>query len=425
MISMYMNKEQTFLPTLIAFAFIVLFLYLPSYIGLFTIIVSLVGIVISRTPLLLFLSFLTFSLGIAFDYYIRVSPYFYFYSKNGVTAEFLCLISGLLFTLFFYYDRYTESQGIGYVKINVVFPKISRLYFWPLVLTVLFVSYFILNNTSSLLSGDFDAYDLQKYPFLEYMGMVLAFLLLSAMRNGKFCVFIAYIVGGGYVLLCVLTSYRMVAIISALSIIFVFQSNKRVNKIPLTIVWLFSYVILTFISYFRIGIFEVNFENILGYQNGQLDNTFTGVIETALIYTGMYTTQGIEKILAHLIGTILPIPNSLIPDSLLYIVEANRLYYMPGGGILAGFVIYFNYIFLIPFLIYVNYATKKAKVNKIAAVMSLILFSTITRWWLYGPFVIFKFFGAFLLLYGINCILLNCDLLVLRNVLRKRRDVRL
>jgi hypothetical protein len=408
-LQVHLDKKQTILPMAAALTLLLVYICTPTYIGLLTIIFSLAGIVLSRTPLFLFLSFLTFSLGVAFDYYIRVSPYFYFYLKNGVSVEYLCFVSGLLYSFFLYFDRYTESPSLRYVSIDVNFPKVSRYYYCPLLLLVLFVSNFIINNTSNLLSGDFDAYDLQKYPLLEYMGIILAFLILSAKRNGKFYLYTAYVVGSGFIFLCLITSYRMVAIISALSMIFVSQNKKRINKVPLALVWLFSYVILTFISYFRIGIFDVNLENILGYQNGHLDNTFTGVIETALIYTGMYSKLGFDQVFAHLIGTILPLPNSLIPDSMLYIVEANRRYNMPGGGALAGFVIYFSYFLLIPFLSYVRFATKHANKNRFAAVMCLILFSTITRWWLYGPFVIFKFFGAFLILYGLNHVLLSCE----------------
>jgi len=371
-----------------------------DYGGLFGCLASVVGIALSRTIVYLFLSFINFSLSIAFDNFLRVDPVFYFYDGTGVTVGYLCLISTLLYCVIGMLDM-TRKQGRGGLLVDFKFPDVSAGIFWPFAVVIIGIAVFVFQNESFVLSTKYDAYELQKYPFLEYVGLVIAFMLQAA-KGSRLRFSVGLCVALFYVAICLATSYRMVAIICSLATFMVICNGRKVGKPVLVGCWLGAYVGLTYISYWRVGIFEVSLENIFGYVNGRMDNTFTGVIETALIYTSIAKSHGILQNLGYLIGAILPVPNSLIPDSMLYIVDAMQRSKFPGGGALAGFVIYFRYLYVIPYIWFLYVAFRRSHLGGVASGMYLILFITVTRWWLYGPYVIFKFLGVLLLIMLVN-----------------------
>lgn len=371
-----------------------------DYGGLFGCLASIVGIILSRTILYLFLSFINFSLSIAFDNFLRVDPVFYFYDGTGVTVGYLCLVSTVLFCIIGIIDMTRKGAAKG-LLIDFKFPAVSAGIFWPFALATLAAAGFVYQNENFVLSAKYDAYELQKYPFLEYFGLVIAFMLQAAVGSR-----LRRAVGLGatavYILVCLATSYRMVAIICLLAAFMTLFNGRRIGKPVLVAFWLTAYVGLTYISYWRVGIFDVTLANVLGYVNGRLDNTFTGVIETSLIYTSIAKGQGSIENFGYLVGALLPVPNSLIPDSMLYIVDALAKARFPGGGSLAGFIIYFNYFYAIPYLAFIYVAFRRSHLGGVAAGMYLILFITVTRWWLYGPYVIFKFLGVLLLIMLVN-----------------------
>nr|WP_313124295.1 hypothetical protein [Stenotrophomonas geniculata] len=371
-----------------------------DYGGLFGCFASIVGIALSRTIVYLFLSFINFSLSIAFDNFLRVDPVFYFYDGTGVSVGYLCLISTLLYCAIGMMDMTRRGSGRG-LLVDFKFPEVSAGIFWPFAFVILGIAGFVFQSESFVLSTKYDAYELQKYPFLEYVGLLIAFMLQAARgsrlrRTFGLCVALIYIA------VCLATSYRMVAIICSLATFMVICNGRKVGKPLLVGCWLGAYVGLTYISYWRIGIFDVSMENIFGYVDGRMDNTFTGVIETALIYTSIARSQGVIENIGYLVGALLPVPNSLIPDSMLYIVDAMQRSKFPGGGALAGFVIYFRYLYVVPYLWFIYIAFKRSHLGGIASGMYLILFITVTRWWLYGPYVIFKFLGVLLLIMMVN-----------------------
>lgn len=371
-----------------------------DYGGLFGCFASIVGIALSRTIVYLFLSFINFSLSIAFDNFLRVDPVFFFYDGTGVSVGYLCLISTLLYCAVGIFDMTRKGSGRG-LLVDFKFPEVSAGIFWPFALATLVAAGFVYQNESFVLSSKYDAYELQKYPFLEYFGLVIAFMMQASVGS-RFRRVVGLIVAAIYILVCLATSYRMVAIICMLAAFMTYFNGRRIGKPLLVACWLGAYVGLTYISYWRIGIFDVTVENIFGYVNGRLDNTFTGVIETSLIYTAIAKGQGVLENFGYLVGALLPVPNSLIPDGMLYIVDAMEKARFPGGGSLAGFVIYFNYFYIIPYFAFIYIAFKRSHLGGIASGMYLIVFITVTRWWLYGPYVIFKFLGVLLLIMVVN-----------------------
>ena len=406
------RKLIKLLTSLIAIAFcMAIYLVAPTYLGIATIGISALCMVKTKNLLCLLLSCLNISTGVAFDYFLRAKLHTYtFYFNNGISGELLCLVSIITFIAITTMASFYEPDIKSGVTIPAILPKFSSFLYIPCVLLILGCITFIISSEKSVFSQTFDAYELQKYPFLEYIGLIVMFAVGSA-NGGKKKEFIAYIVSAIFILTCLITSYRMVAIVTTLALIFMRYNNKIISKKFVITAWLSSYVVLTAISYLRLGIFDISPENVLGYVNGRLDNTFTGVIETALIYSGVAAKQDITTNLLHLIGTIAPLPNSLLPTAMLYIENVHEVHSgkIPGGGLLAGFFVYFNYLLVGPVFVFLYLAFKKSKSSRICGALYFIAFICIARWWLYGPFVFFKFTGVFLGIYLANLIALNVE----------------
>jgi hypothetical protein len=365
-----------------------------NYGGLWGCVVSAFGIYLSRTIIFLVLSFANVSLSVAFDNFLRVDPYFYFYTGSPGDVNFLSLASLLLFIAIGMMDATRRPLRPNAPLIDFKFPEVSPLLFWPFAILTVGASFFILMNENLVLQSGFDADDLKKYTFLEYISLVIVFMIQSVTRGGKFKLRLAYLIAAFFVLAMVATSYRMVGIISTLAAVAIVFNGRKINKSTLVVIWLATYVALAYISYWRLGVFNINVENILGYKYGRLDNTFTGVIETSMIYIDIGRSQSLVENIKYLIGATLPVPNTFIPDSMLYIVDLHSRYRVPGGGALAGFMMYFNYLYLVPYAIYFWIAFYRSGRGTVADGMYLILFCTVMRWWLYGPYVIFKFLGV-------------------------------
>lgn len=399
--------------------FVVFFIYLalPSWLGLATVVLSVGYMFVARSFLFLVLCFLNFSIGIAFDYYLRVqSQSFSFYYGNGVSVDYLAFVSLSLFVFFSCVDSYVRSDRSG-VTIPAFIYKVSSLWYYPCFLMLVGCSLFVYVNAGSFLSDAFDLRELKKFSFLEYFSFVLLFFVLSARTKKRRVV--SYFVVGFFVAALLMASYRMAAIIMALSLVYAVYNGQVIRRYYLVCGWLLLYWGLALIGYYRFGVYDVDFYNLLGYKyGGYLDNTFTGVIETALIYTSVSVGEDFISILGHLVGAILPLPGSLIPDEWIYYVRVYEVHFgrIPGGGLLAGFVIYFHYMLLPFFTVYVVFAYHGARfldrsggLVVLSSIMNFVLFVSVCRWWLYGPYVLFKFLGVFFVFYFINKFLFSLD----------------
>lgn len=407
------SKLLTGAPLNIVLALISLLIYLfdSNTLGIFTVLLSIFFIMKTESFLVFLLSFYNIMIGIAFDYYLRVRPYaFDFYFGNGASVEYLCLLSILIYLAINCLERQKKVWS-STVIIRARKPEFSRLIYYPFLLAIIGCSLFILKNERTILSSTFNIRELVKYPFLEYFGIIVLFAIGSA-RDSKAKEIFAYAASTFLILVCLLTSYRMVAIVIGLSLIFSRYCGVAVKKSLLLSFGAFFYSALMVISYIRLGASDIGISHIFGYvDNGRLDNTFSGVIETALIYTAVSQTQSFSQNIMHLIGTIAPLPSSFMPDSTSYLVNLFEIHRgkIPGGGLLAGFFIYFNYLLAIPVFAFLFFALRYSTRKVIFGAMYFICFICVSRWWLYGPFVFFKFFGIFFLLYLINIISLTYE----------------
>jgi hypothetical protein len=315
----------------------------------------------------------------------------------------------------------SDGKTKGFSKsmtIQARLPEFSSLLYYPFLISIIGCSLFILKNESTILTSSFDLRELVKYPFLEYFGIIVLFAIGSA-KKSKTKELAVYGAALFLVLVCLATSYRMVAIVIGLSIFFAKYQNSPINKSLMIFLGVFFYSMLMVISYVRLGANSLEPSRLLGYVDGRLDNTFSGVIETALMYTSVSHNQPLSQNIMHFIGTILPLPSSLLPDSMSYVLNIFKVHpgKIPGGGLLAGFFIYFNYMLVIPVFAFLFFSLKYRNKNALFGSMYFICFICVSRWWLYGPFVFFKFSGIFFLVY-----LLNLAVLLFEKKLTKRNQ---
>lgn len=394
---------------------ILIFSFGSYFQGIYIIFLSLAGIYFSRSFVALVFSFLSVSLGLAFDYYLRVRLNdFGFYYGNGSTVQYLALITMLYMVWFYWLDRVSSSNGKG-VVIRSFDIKISSLFYYPSFLLIVFVSFFVAKNAGSFLSSNFELSELSKYSFLEYMAFIVLLFIKSSNSVNKSR--ISYFVSFCFVLVLLMASYRMVAIIMMLTILFCYFNGRVLRRWPFVLLWVLSYFSLAAVSYLRYGVDDISLYNLLGYKyGGVLDNTFTGVIETALIYSSVSNGESFIGILKHLVGVLAPLPGSFIPDSWIYYVRLYEVHLgrIPGGGLLTGFFIYFNFMLLPFYMLYKAFAfypaffgvrNKCSLFYNMSSIFYFVVFISVARWWLYGPYVLFKFLGVAFLLFILNGIL--------------------
>lgn len=384
-------------------------LILPAYGGIALMITATITVFTANHLFTVILGLLNVSLAIAFDYFLRAHPNgFEFYRQNSISASHLLITTTILYLAILIIDG-VKHGGRAKIRIEIKMPRISRLLFYPLLFSVIWCIYFVTTNGSNIFSRSFSLDELAKFPFLEYFSIVVIFLILAAKQaesNRK--LYAAVFLSAALVTVLLLSSYRMVAVITTLALIISLKNNSTITRSHILLLWLIAYPGLAAISYYRQGVFDISLANIFGYQNGFLDNTFTGVIETALIYISTSAQHDANDTIRLLAGVLAPLPNTLIPDSFLYHIDVYERYRgrIPGGGLLSGFIVYFDYL-LAPFVIlYIYFSCKRANHGIITGAMYIISTITITRWWLYGPYVLFKFFGFFLALTVVNKVLL-------------------
>lgn len=382
------------------------YVFYPEHLGLLGIYLSLAGILLSRSFLMIVLAFLNVSVFIAFDYYLSAKGLiFEFYDGRGSDIASLAIATQIFYVFLIFLDfKYVTSKGLNFIAMPVFNLTGNRQLYYLSLVFIMYTTIFIQQNVSFISSGAFNLEELQKFSFLEYVS-VFVFLGGVSIENRKqknlFITLTSILI-----ISCLLASYRMVAIIYFMTLVVVIYQGKYFRKNILVFLWLCAFILLASISYIRGGIYEFTLLNILGYKDfGYLDNTFSGVIETSLIYSTIYIDTSFTQRLIQLIGLLLPVPGSLIPNEMIYYYDLSEKYIgrIPGGGMMPGFFYYFDYI-TVPIFLFYFYLVFKSYSKPLNIYSNIILFvacTTITRWWLYGPYVLFKLFGVCLLVYFI------------------------
>jgi hypothetical protein len=383
---------------------LLLYVFHPESLGLLGIALSVVGILLSRSILMLVLAFLNVSVFIAFDYYLSAKEQiFEFYDGQGNDISSFAIATQIFYIFLIFLDiKYIPYKGLNYIAMpTFTLAGNKKLYY----LSIAFITYtlfFIQQNVSFISSGAFDLEELDKFSFLEYIS-VFVFLGGISIGNEKQKILFITLVST-LIATCLLASYRMVAVIYLMALVIVIFQGEYFRKNIIVFLWVCAFILLASISYIRGGVYEFTFLNILGYKDfGYLDNTFSGVIETSLIYSTIYTDTSLIQRFIQLVGLLLPMPGSFIPNEMIYYYDLGEKYVgrIPGGGMMTGFFYYFDYI-TVPIFSFYFILVFKSYSNPLSIYSNVILFvacSTITRWWLYGPYVLFKIFGVCLFIY--------------------------
>ena len=372
-------------------------------IGIIIILISIIGTFTSRNLVVMIFSLMNIFLGHAFFNYIDQGNPFVFYYSNGIEIEYLAKVTFSVINIIYFLDYKYTNYNFHSLNFKIKTYQINQKFFFPIFFIIFFTAMFLFLKEINVFSEGFNKLELEKFSFLEYLS-ILIFFLFASIREKKTNYLLAIFVVSFLIIVSLLSSFRLVAIIYSLSLFFCMSKENTTNRLLFLFFTLVGGYVVSVIGLYRGWIPSADLLSLVGYKNGILDNTFTGIIETALIYSSSSTEQNIFQNIKFLIGVILPLPNSLIPDDFLYYKEIYTKHFgrIPGGGLLSGFIIYFNYL-LVPFILfYFHYAFKHAKDNKHSAAMYYIILVTLPRWWLYGPYVLFKFLSFYFVVYIIT-----------------------
>lgn len=384
-------------------------MFFPELLGLLGIALSVVGIILSRSILMLMLAFLNVSVFIAFDYYLSAKgQIFEFYDGQGNDIASFAIATQIFYVFLIFLDfKCIPYKGVNYIAMPTFTLVGNKNLYYLSITAISYTLFFIQQNVNLISSGAFDLEELEKFSFLEYVAVFVFLGGVSIETKKQKILFITLV--SILIVTCLLASYRMVAVIYLMALVTVIFQGQYFRKNIIVFLWVCAFILLASISYIRGGVYEFTFLNILGYKDfGYLDNTFSGVIETSLIYSTIYDDTSFIQRFIQLIGLLLPVPGSFIPNEMIYYYDLGEKYIgrIPGGGMMTGFFYYFDYI-TVPIFSFYFILVFKSYSNPLNIYSNVILFvacTTITRWWLYGPYVLFKLLGVCLFVYFIvNC----------------------
>lgn len=404
----------------LAFTSVGVTLVIPMYLGLWMLTLSLWIILVAANITTVIYAFIHIFLGIAFDYYLRwegSTPLFY--RDGGASFEQLGLLTTIILLLFFSMDCSRISQINTRAHIPELNIRFSRLAGWVSSFALMGCSFYVITSTGTILSQEFDVNDIGRYAILEYFALLILVSLFSRER-GRHARFFFIASAAVYTFVLVIASYRMASTVSGLALFLGLMSGKSIAKYKIVGIFVIVFFSMAVVGLLRASNMEINLLALIGYkQLGSfgyvLDSTFTGVIETSLIYTSFSQQIPIAQKVGYLFAIIAPLPSSLLPESLDYhsVAKAYHQTRVPGGGIVAGYVLFTEYLLIFPLLwFFARSQTIKLRIgqrmrpqhNSLQHVLFAILMITIMRWSLYGVYVLFKFLGIMLVLLFLDAV---------------------
>jgi hypothetical protein len=408
-----MNSLKLYLFAVLALASVFVAVYTPTFIGIWMLLLSIwIAFVAANITTVLY-AFINGFLAVSFDYYLRwENAPMLFYRGYGASPEQLGLLTTIILLIFYTLDRSSASRVNLYAyvpELNLLFSHLSG---WVASFILLGGSFYVVTVSGTIFQKHFDLNEIGRYAFLEYLSLLILVTQFSRERRRKARFFFSAI-AVFYTFALVLASYRMAATLSALALLLGLMSGKRIAKYKILGVIAISFLAMGIVGLLRHGQMEFGLLSLLGYKHlGSfgfvLDSTFTGVIETSLIYTSYSESLSLSQTIGNFLAIIAPVPSSMLPDSLNYHGAAKAFHQtrVPGGGIVAGYVLFTKYLLMIPLMwFFVLSQTIKLQIeqsarlqhNSIQHVLFAILMITMMRWSLYGVYVLFKFMGIFFL----------------------------
>lgn len=381
----------------------------PGYGGIVLMVLGLYGLVFGAKLLTLIISAFAIPLGQGLQYFQDDVGRLVFIDASlgliNVLASLCIAFSLFLLFLDFRYGSYQPNK----VTVDILLPKVPRLLFVPCLLLILVVILFVSSTVSPIWSAGYDVFQQNRYGVLEYLGVVTLLVYCSVPKRTKRIILFLRI--GFFFLTLLLFSwgFRMAAVMCLLSVIVNEFNGKSFGRF--LIIWgvFIGYALLNLIGALRFGGIP-DFAAVIGVGDRELDNTFTGVIETSLMYMEQSSMIDFSVKGYQFLGYILPIPLSMLPSDVNVAKVVYSAYWkVAGGGSLLGFCYYFWFL-LPPLIITILFkAYKYGSSHTVYGGLMFILIMSAPRWYLYSPHVIVKFFIMWLLVVILSILFFSAD----------------
>lgn len=415
-----MSALKLYVFAFLAFTSVGVTLMIPTYLGLWMLTLSLWILLVAANVTTVIYAFINIFLAVTFDYYLRwQDSTMLFYRGGGASLEQLGLVTTIILLLFYAMDRSRISHINTHAHVPELNLRFSRLAGWVSSFALMACSFYVITSTGTILEQQFDLNEIGRYAFLEYAALLILVSLFSTER-GSHARFFFIASAAAYTLVLLLASYRMASTVSGLALFLGLMSGKSIAKYKIIGFFVIGFFSMAFVGLLRGDHTNINLLAMIGYkQMGSfgyvLDNTFTGVIETSLIYTSFSQHIPFAQKVGYFFAIIAPLPSSLLPGSLDYHSAAKAYHQtrVPGGGIIAGYVLFTDYLLIVPLLwFFARSQTIKLRIrktmrrqhNSLQHLLFAILMITIMRWSLYGVYVLFKFLGIMFVLLFLDAI---------------------
>jgi hypothetical protein len=380
--------------TIVGFLFSLIF---PGYSGILIAASGIYGLIFGAKLLTVVLSAFALPLGQAFQYFIGEISNLRFISPGDDALYYLSLGTVFFYIFIFIMDFKYGDYKPGRVLINIRLPRLPGVFFFPTLLFFVVTIIILTNFVSPMWSNDYNVFVQNRYGFLEYFGLLTMLVYCSNRSDSDIRLYAIRIIWCVVFISLVLWGFRMAAVLFLLSVVVLEMNQRSINRLGLIFVVVVAYVLLTAIGSLRFG-YMPEFGNLIGLGNVALDNTFTGVIETSLMYIEISESIELTSLLYYFFSMVSPVPYSMLPYEAHYIGTVYEEFSkVPGGGLIASFFYYFGVplLFLIMAVLFTVY--KYESIKTIAGSVMLIAIFSSPRWFLYGPYVLFKLSGLWLI----------------------------
>ena len=382
---------------------------IPSYSGIVLMVLGFYGLVYGAEMLTIIISAFSIPLGQGLQYFQDdVGRLVYIDASLGLInflASLCVAFSLILLFLDFRFGSYQPEK----VTIDTCLPRAPRVFFVPTILFILVVILFIGSTVSPIWSTGYDVFTQNRYGILEYLNVLMLLVYCSIPNRTKITILLIRFVFFFLIFALFSWGFRLAATMCFLTVIVGEFNGKSFGRSRIILVACIGYVFLNLIGSLRFGGI-LDFGEAIGVGVAVLDNTFTGVIETTLMYMDQSRNTDLTVKSYQFLGYILPIPFSMLPNDInVANVVYDTYFKVPGGGSFLGFAYYFWFLLppLVILILFKGY--KYGSSHPIYGGLMFLLIISAPRWYLYSPHVIVKFFLIWLLLLILGVSLFSAD----------------
>lgn len=261
-------------------------------------------------------------------------------------------------------------------------------------------------NVGNVFSASFDIYEISRISVLEYIPVLIAatyYFWPGEVSGYTRRLFSVVILGASVVFL--LGSLRLVAAPMMLLCFAIWFEGRCIKKSWFIAIFLGSFTLYSLFGLYRFGAYGIDVKSALLFLggDGNLDNNFTGSIETGYMYS-VFTLGDLGNASRLLVQSIWPLTMGLLPSDWSITTRLSELGRVPGGGSIESFIgnTYFVLLFPIVALFRIVAHDASASFNSFVGICLLI---SIPRFALYSPQLPFKYLMFALVLYAVHSVL--------------------